>query len=242
MIVYGGAHPVCLGIISYLLSQDALVIAPAESSHDIDIQKAYVDGIKTGHLVTLLTDMPVYEKYEEINDAIIERYGQVDMMVALFDGLRPVQGLLDAETSNWQKLTDQMTIYYSCGRLILKLMRRMKKGTFICISNASSLVPNAHNALSNVGGAAIVEMSRQFHRELQNSPVKFHHLLINNVDVNDLNMEPAIHEGWINSWMVADYVVKLFEGTTEGTDLLFHSLLGKSFTVEAGQLPLRNSQ
>ncbi len=230
MIVYGGAHPVSMGILRYLLAEDAVVIAPAESSHDIQLQKEYVADITTGRLVTLLTDMPVYEKYEEVNDAIIEKYGHIDMMVALFDGLRPVPGLLDAESTSWQQVTDQMTVYYACGRLMLQLMRRLKKGTFICVSNATSLVPHGYNALSNIGAAAITEMSRLFHRELKNTPVKFHHLLINNVDINDMNAQPVIHAGWINPWMVGDYVMKLYEGTTEGGDMLFHSLLGKAFT------------
>ncbi|MFT3827552.1 MAG: SDR family NAD(P)-dependent oxidoreductase [Chitinophagaceae bacterium] len=241
MIVYGGSNPVAMGVLRYLLAEDAVVIAPSESSHDIQLQKEYVSDIETGRLITLLTDMPVYEKYEEINEGIIEQYGHIDMMVALFDGLRPVAGLLDAETTSWQQVTDQMTVYYSCGRLILRLMRRLQKGTFVCISNAANLLPNAHNALSNVGGAAISEMSRLFYKELQNTPVKFHHLLINNVDIHDKSERPAAHAGWINPWMVGDYVMKLYEGTAEAPDMLFHGLLGKTLPETGKQLTIHKA-
>src|SRR5687768_16502 len=84
-MVAGHVDDVLFEIIKNLLKQDATVVVPVRSSDDILVLKKQVAGIESGKLVTILTDFPDEDKATMIINTIVEQYGQLDMVVGVFD-------------------------------------------------------------------------------------------------------------------------------------------------------------
>lgn len=72
-------------IVRSFLQEGATVIVPSDSVGKLDSLKKYVENIKSGHLITFLTDLKNYNKAADIADIIRKIYGQIDLTVAIME-------------------------------------------------------------------------------------------------------------------------------------------------------------
>jgi NADP-dependent 3-hydroxy acid dehydrogenase YdfG len=227
-IVAGFATPLSFGIIRSLLEENATVIVPVQSSRDILLLKDYLKGIGNGRLVTLLTDLPDYNKGIETIDAILEEYGQLDIVVAAFDYQQASSGLFEIANKDWQKAVEEnITAYFICSRVSLDVMKKKKRGMFIGISDTRSISKEPRNAMANMVTALQMEISRQFYDEIKNTEIKFHHLFIN--DENTSQPPPnSMGNIGITPEMAGNHIINIYNGEAQGTDKLFQGFPGKS--------------
>lgn len=220
-----------VGVVRALLARGATVIVPARSLHELTWLKDDVADISTGKLITLLSDMPDYDKAVDIIEGILEEFGRIDLVVSAFECRWSGPSLIDVGICDWQKVIDQyVTAYFVAGRVVLHKMRERNHGTFISIADSESIQVKAYSSLAGIATGMQVELSRLFAENIKESNVGFHHLFINNVVTRDKSPALVGKRGWITPEMVGNYIIRLYSGDVEQPKELFQHFPGKPMT------------
>src|SRR5699024_6749253 len=95
VLVAGGAGEVGAGIVQAFLDKDATVIVPSRSQEHLDDLHEHLEsiGTTTDQLNTLVGDIGQIDGAELLRDEVLERFGQVDAVVASLGGPQPVERL-----------------------------------------------------------------------------------------------------------------------------------------------------
>lgn len=220
-------YKVCFGVIANLLEQGATVIVPAQSSFDLQLLDQYLKGIKTGRLVTVLTDFPDYDKSVELVDTILEEYGPLDIVVTSFDYLPAVTPLSETSLREWEKTVEEnIAISFICTSITIQSMKKKQQGMFVMISDTDSLSWQPQHALSGIAAAAQIEMSRRFFEEVKKSGIKYYQLFVNHV-VKRRYKQASTTIRSITPDVVGKYILQLYNGQVPYPENLFQFLLGK---------------
>src|SRR5882757_6036935 len=185
-IVAEGTGAVGVGIVRALLEQGATVIVPAKRLHELNWLKDYVADLTTGKLITLLSDLPDFDKAIDVVEGLMEEFGRIDLVVLAFDCRWSGPSLIDVEIGDWQRVMDQyITAYFVAGRVVLHAMKEHDHGMFISIADTERMQPKAYSSLAGIATGMQIELSKHFAENLKGSQVKLHHLFINNVVTRD---------------------------------------------------------
>jgi NAD(P)-dependent dehydrogenase (short-subunit alcohol dehydrogenase family) len=216
-----GSTRVSYGIVASLLQQDATVVVPAQSSHQLKNLEQYLKGSHTGRLVTVLTDLPDYDKTIALAEMVIEEYGPPDIVVFPFDYPWVGGSLSSISIDQWERaLQENLTVYLNCSRVAISVMKERGKGMFVAIIDTDSFAAQGDNALDEMLMGGQMKMARSFFEEVKNTGVKFYHLFTNNLD----NHQPGGKA--ITPEMIGRYILYLSNGYTQQlTPFLF--LMGK---------------
>jgi NADP-dependent 3-hydroxy acid dehydrogenase YdfG len=74
-MVIGAVNETTSSIVSALLEQGTVVMAPVKSLHQSNWLKEATSHITSGSLMTHITDMPDFEKANDIAESIVEKFG-----------------------------------------------------------------------------------------------------------------------------------------------------------------------
>ena len=235
IIVADGTGAIGVGIVKALLEQGATVIVPAKRLHELNWLKDYVANLTTGKLITLLSDMPDFDKAVDVVEGIMEEFGRIDLVVSVFDCRWSGPSLIDVEIGDWQRVMDQyVTAYFVAGRVVLNAMKEHDHGMFISIADTERMQQKPHSSLAGIATAMQVELTKLFAENLKGSHVKLHHLFINNVVTRDKSASLIGKRGWITPEMVGEHVIRLYRGEVEEPGEMFQHFLGKAVDANKG--------
>jgi len=227
-MVAGYIDGVLLGIIRSLLEEDAIVVVPARSSHDILVLNTQAAEIESGKLVTILTDFPDEDKALMITNAVVEQYGQLDMVIGVFDHPHVSHTLSRVRNWDWQQaIEENLTAYFIAGKVCIAAMKKKQHGMFLAISHIATSDNDCSNSLTNVIAASKMEMTKQFYGEVKNSGVRFYHLLIDNNGERHYSLHKRDdNDKAAQALAVGDFTIRLFKGQVKYPEKLFQSLPG----------------
>jgi len=231
-MVAGHIDDVLFGIIKSLLEQDATVVVPVRSSDDIGVLKKQVAEIESGKLITILTDFPDEDKALMITNTIVEQYGQLDMVVGVFDHPHVSHALSRVGSGDWQQaIEENLTAYFIAGKVCIAAMKKKQHGMFLAISSIAAPGKDCSNSLTNVMAVSRMEMTKQFYEEVKNSGVRFYHLLIDNNARHYLFKKRSDNVKTAQALAVGDFAIRLFKGQVKHPEKLFQSLPGFEYNA-----------
>lgn len=223
-----GTSKVCYGIITNLLQQGATVVVPAQSSHHLKLLKQHLEGFNTEKLVTLLTDIPDYNKATDLADMILEQYGPLDLIVFPFEYQAAGDNLSNISVAGWQRAVEEnLAAYFISCRAGINAMKQRGEGMFVAIIDMDSLEKQTHNSMTDMLMAGQIRMARSFFEEVKNSGIKFHHLFINNLDRGVIGGQTA--DEVITPEKIGQYVMTLYKGDNPSGRSPFLFFMGKDF-------------
>jgi NAD(P)-dependent dehydrogenase (short-subunit alcohol dehydrogenase family) len=224
-----GTSKVCYGIITTLLQQGATVVVPAQSSHHLKLLQQHLGGVNTKKLVTLLTDLPDYDKAVELAETVHEEYGPLDLVVFPFEYMSASENLSNISVAGWQRAVEEnLAAYFISCRAGINAMKQRGEGIFVAIIDTDGLAKQAQNSMTDMLMAGQIRMARSFFEEVKNSSVRFHHLFINNLD-SGTNGKPTAGEA-ISPEMIGRYIITLYKDDKQSSHSPFLFFIGKDFS------------
>ena len=173
-----GETSISYGIVARLLQQDATVIVPVQSSHQLNILEHYLKDSNTGRLVTVLTDLPDHDKAVALADMVLEEYGPIDIVVSPFNYRSVNAGFSNISIIQWQRAVEEnLAVYFIFCRVAIDAMKKIGNGMFVAIVNTEGLGSASDNRMTEMLVAGQIKMARSFFEEVKNTGVKFYHLL-----------------------------------------------------------------
>lgn len=222
VLVAGGTSPEGVNIVRYFLEEGATVIVPAKSLDDMTRLKADTANINGGNLVTQLTELPDYDTGFDIAESIVERFGRIDIGIAIFNGLPCKRQLTEVGINDWQNMVDnEVTPFFVCGRMILNTMKASKGGLYISVCNSSLFEREDLSPLSKIAANAKMEMSKIFAAETKKYQVRYYHLWVKNTGGDKENIEGCKEARVISADMVGSQIMKLYQNKTDKPDEVF---------------------
>jgi NAD(P)-dependent dehydrogenase (short-subunit alcohol dehydrogenase family) len=208
LVAGGGATG--MPIIIRLLRSNATVIVPGKSLDELLTVKNAAASIAQGVLVTLLMDMPNYYQADEMLEHIETLYGDIDLMVMVFENDLPDNPLMEITYEVWEKmLLENVSTAFIGGRVMLSSMRRNGHGVYITLTHSMVHGPGL-SPLANIAWNAQTELSRIFAAELKASGVRYYHVFTNVFKVDS----DAQH--------IASLVLDLYVGHVANPENVFH--------------------
>ena len=223
-----GTSKISYGIITNLLQQGATVVVPAQSSRHLKLLQHHLAGFNTDKLVTLLTDLPDYDKALELVEMVHEAYGPLDLVVVPFEYLSANDNLSDISIAGWQRAVEEnLATYFIACRAAINAMKQRGEGTLVAIIDMDGLAKRTHNSMTDMLMAGQIRMARSFFEEVKNSGVKFHHLFINNLDTGTNRKQTAGEE--ITPEIIGQYIITLYKDDKQAIQGPFLFFMGKGF-------------
>jgi len=226
-MVAGYINDLLFAVIRSLMNQNATVIVLLRSSHDIRIIRKLVAEIKSGKLITILIDFPDNEHVSMLTNIIVEQYGQLNIVVEIFDDPLVYRSLYMTETGDWrQTIEDNLASYFSAGKTCIEAMKEKREGMFLVISNVADS-GNLNSPLRNALTVKKMEMTKLFYEEVKRSGVRVYHLLTGHSQIQYLFNGPGSgHSKTSGELTVGDFAIRLFKGEVRYPERLFQSLPG----------------
>jgi NADP-dependent 3-hydroxy acid dehydrogenase YdfG len=221
-----GMSKVNYGIIANLLQEGATVVVPAPSSHQLRLLKQHLAGSNTDKLVTLLIDLPDYDKALELTEMVNEEYGPLDLVVVPFEYMSANDSLSNISIAGWQRAVEEnLATYFIACRAGINAMKQRGEGMFVAIVDMDGLAKQTHNSMTDMLMAGQIKMARSFFEEVKNSNVKFHHLFINKLDAGT-NRKQTDRED-ITPEMIGQYIITLYNDDNRSKNSPFLFFMGK---------------
>lgn len=219
-----GSSKVSYGIITNLLEQGATVVVPAQSSQHLKLLQQHLGGFNTDKLITLLTDLPDYDKATDLAEMILEQYGPFDLVVFPFDQISVTDSLSNISVADWQRAVEEnLTVYFICSRVAINAMKKRREGMFVAIIDTDGLLQQKNNAMTDILMTGQVKMARNFFEEVKNTGIKFRHLFINNLSGEQTLSEPITPDS------IGQYIISLYKDDKESRQSPFLFFIGKDF-------------
>ena len=223
-----GSSKLSYGIITDLLQQGATVVVPAQSSRHLRLLQQHLGSFNTDKLVTILMDLPDYDKATDLTEMILEQYGPLDLVVVPFEYLAAGDSLSNISIAGWQRAVEEnLAAYFISCRAGINAMKQSGQGMFIAIIDMDGLAKQTHNSMTDMLMAGQLRMARSFFEEVKNSGVRFHHLFINNLDTVT-NGENTAAEA-ITPETIAQYIITLYKDNKQSGQSPFLFFIGKDF-------------
>lgn len=209
-IVGVGTSEVSYGIVSKLLQQGATVIVPAQSSHHLELLHRYLVDCNTDKLVTLITDLPDYDKAVQLTEAVYEEYGPLNLVVFPFEYQSPEDNLSDISIAGWQRAVEEnLAAYFIACRAGINAMKIAGEGMFVAIVDTDCLARRTRNSMTDMLISGQMRMARSFFEEVKNTGVRFHHLFISKVSESS-NGEENMHEA-LTVDKIGEHILSLYQ-------------------------------
>lgn len=224
VIVTGAENPGGLGIVQYFLLQNATVIVPAARLQEITRLKSGTSTITKGKLITQLIEIPDYDRGFDIAEAIVERFGKIDIAVALFNGIASHKPLTELHISDWQNMIDhEITSFFLSARLVLNSMKSNKEGVYISICDTGFTDMESFSPLYTIAANTKMELSKLFAVEAQKYNVSYYHMCVKSANIIIEYERTHNDEHIIKHEMLAKQIMQLCQGKMEHPDEVFQS-------------------
>lgn len=199
-------------IVRSFLQEGATVIVPADSASKLDTLKKYVKNIKSGHLITFLTDLKNCNKTADVADIIREIYGQIDLTVAIMeneDEIIPFRN--ETKISDIQKtVQSNITTCLICSQIFLNYLVN-QECVFITITKESNSYKS--NPISKLLSNIQTCITQMIGEETDKIKARYFHLFIDKHEESTVNVE-----------FIGQQIIKAYLGNdTAKSETIIHS-------------------
>lgn len=221
-----GTSQLSYSLISHLLEEGTTVVVPAQSSYHLKLLQQYLVGFNTERLVTLLTDLPDFDKAVDLTEMILEQYGPLDLVVFPFELILTDFNFSEISIIEWQRAVEEnLASYFISCRAGINAMKQRGEGMFVAVVDIDHLARQTKNSMTDMLMSGQIKMARSFFEEVKSSDVKFHHLFVNNLDTHS-NGDQSKTDA-ITPAMIAKYIIGLYQDDKKPSNSPFLFLVGK---------------
>ncbi len=177
ILVKGEAGALSAGIVQSFLNEEAIVVFPAKSLHQIDTMKSFHNTGENKNFITLLIDVNDFDKVIETCETITDRFGKIDIAIQIPDFSNFRQTLTEASMDEWNAMTEtDMLPFFMGARIVLNLMKGKMSGMFVHVSDSRFFENLTSCTLARLAFTTRLEMSRIFAEEAYRSGIRYYHL------------------------------------------------------------------
>lgn len=223
VLVSGEANALTMGIIHSFLKEDAIVIYPAKSLHQVDALKAFIDIRHPENFITLLIDMQDFDKLIETCETITDKFGQIDIAVEIPEFSSCQKDLTETSIDEWNNMMETgMLPFFMGARIVLNLMKVNLSGMFVHITESRSFQNLPSCALARVALTTRIEMSKIFAEEAHRHGIRYYHLWAQEASRAGGSVANADSSGKIPE-MISREIMHLYRMENYSTESAFQS-------------------
>ena len=164
VVVTGGTRGIGLEMASVLLGQNAKVVICGRKQESLAAAKSELNG--NDNLLGIQAHIAKEEDVEDLFNKTIAKFGKLDALINNV-GMNIMTGLVDADTSLWQKIIDSnLTGTFLCSRKAGQIMRAQKKGKIVSITSIAARRSAPGLGIYGIAKAGIETMTKVLAQEL----------------------------------------------------------------------------
>lgn len=210
-MVIGAVNTTTSGIVSALLQHGALVMAPVKSLQHSNWLKETTGHITTGRLMTHITDMPDFEKANDIAENIVEKFGRIDIAVNAMVANKKDTGLTETDMCDWENMLEEnITPCFVMNRIIISIMKQEQEGVYISVSEKIPAGKTC-SSLSKMANTVQMQILQQFAEEAESNGIRYYHLLVDNAGQKELSNSDE-KQSLITPENIGAEILKLYTG------------------------------
>ena len=222
ILIAGNAGAIQHGIVKSFLREGATVIAPAASLADITALRKCVGMISAGTLITQLIDVPDFDKVHAFTEAIMEKFGRIDIAVSALACTANASKLTELTMEAWQKMVDtDIFLFYVFARITLPLLKKKPGALFVSVCNSQMAASPQQAGLAKLAETARTSMSRILSEEAQENHTRYYHLGVQHRFIKPEFIESEQTELMENPGLIGDHIIQLYTQQTEVTPDIF---------------------
>jgi NAD(P)-dependent dehydrogenase (short-subunit alcohol dehydrogenase family) len=210
VVVGGGAGGIGEKIVHDALAAGYRTVATSRTDSRLGLLRAALPD--AGDRLTVMRgDVGDEADCARLRDAIVDRFGRIDVLVASLGGWWTRDSLLDVELAEWSRVMHEMlTTHFIFARTFVPVLIRQGFGRYIGIGGGAALVPIPGSSIVSIAGAAQLMMTRALRAECTSAGVTICELLVNG-PVFTRETDPETGSGWITAGDVAATTVELMQ-------------------------------
>jgi NAD(P)-dependent dehydrogenase (short-subunit alcohol dehydrogenase family) len=202
-LIAGGTGNVGEGIVRAFLKEGATVVVPSRRAEALDQLREYLGPLATNNFVPLVGQIGQIEGAERLRDEILNRFGQLDAVVASlgssWDGNLP---LTQVPMEVWrQYLENNLTSHFVTARTFLPVLAQQKRGSYTLLGGSAAEVPIPNYSPVAIPAAGQLMLTKVVVEELRGSGVR-----INEVIANGWVLTRAKAGHGKSDWITADEI------------------------------------
>jgi len=164
-VVTGGSRGIGLEIADALLQQGAQVAICGRKLDGLNSAKAILNG--GDNLLALQAHVAQEADVERLFDAVVEKFGTVDVLVNNVGMNLMTASLVDTDLAVWQRIMEgNLTGAFLCSRRAGKIMREKRRGKIVSISSLAGNRATPGMSVYGIAKAALEMMTRVLGAEL----------------------------------------------------------------------------
>jgi len=178
-VVAGGTGTVGEGIVRTFLKEGATVIVPSRSQEAIDALRGYLAGTPLDRLVTLIGNIGDVTDAERLRDAMLDRFGRLDVVVAALGGTwEEGLKLVDVPMETWRKYWESnLTPHYVAARTFLPVLAKGKGTSYTLIGGLSAVLTIPNYSVVAVNSAGQLMMAKVLMEEMKDASVRINQVM-----------------------------------------------------------------
>lgn len=211
-LVAGGAGEVGEGIVHTFLAQGATVVVPSRSAARLDQLRAAVGPQHAQRLVMIADHIGEVAGAERIRDAVIERFGHLDVVAASLGGWWQGARLIDVPFEVWQQVLDNnLTSHFVAARTFLPLMLDRPGSSYTLIGGAGGERPVPQASPISIAVAGQFMLKRVLAEELRDAQTRINEVIVA-TPVVTRSRGTQVHPDWVTAdeigglvaWLASD--------------------------------------
>lgn len=210
-IVTGGAGALGGAVTNRLLADGAHVWVPLELDVHGDALRARVPAAARDRLSMDVVDVTDLDAMSGFADAVIQRHGRVDVLVAIVGGFAG-GALVETDRAKWdQMLSMNLTSTFVATRAVVPAMVTAGHGRIVTIGSRAVVPPGPGFIAYTTAKAGVIAFTQALARELAPHGITVNSILPSTMDTpgNRAAMPDSDRSGWVPVDSVADAIAFL---------------------------------
>jgi 3-oxoacyl-[acyl-carrier protein] reductase len=178
-VIAGGTGTVGEAIVKVFLGEGATVIVPSRSQQAIDRLRGYLGDAQSDRLLTLVGDIGNAGDAARLRDEILQRFGQIDSVVASLGGTWDEQlKLVDVPIETWRKYWESnLTPHFVSARTFLPVMADRAGASYTLLGGLSAVLTIPNYSVVSINSAAQLMMARVLIEEMKQCRVRINQVM-----------------------------------------------------------------
>lgn len=173
VLVLGGAGNIGGNIVRGALRAGATVIATSREVQRFDRLNRFIETGDKTRLMTLVGDVGDEADILRLRDEIMERFGQLDAVIASLGGGMEAQQLVDMSLNVWNEvLHNNLASHFLAAKTFLPLLLERKQGAYLLISGYGGEMSWPRSAPVSIAAAGVISLGRNLAAENTQSGVR----------------------------------------------------------------------
>jgi len=216
-VIAGGTGSVGEGIVRAFLKEGAAVIVPSRSQEAIDRLLGNLGATPRDRLTTLIGNVGDATDAVRLRQAMLDRFGHIDAVVASLGGTWDEQlKLIDVPIKTWRKYWESnLTPHYVVARTFLPLLADRKGSSYTLLGGMSAIVPVPNYSVVGINSAGHLMMAKVLMEEMKNAQVRINQVMFG--FVNTRARAPYARPEWVTADEVGAFCAYL--ASSEGAML-----------------------